>query len=132
MNLTKNFTLNEMVNSEVGRRLKIANQPNAQQIENLKILCEHLLQPLRDACGQPLSISSGYRCRKLNEAVGGSSSSDHTHGRAVDITTDNPMAILAWVCRLNLSFDQAIIYKRFIHLSYRDKDTNRNQVILKA
>ncbi|MDL2224040.1 D-Ala-D-Ala carboxypeptidase family metallohydrolase [Bacteroidales bacterium OttesenSCG-928-M06] len=131
MNLTKNFTLTEMTSSVTAQRRGILNVPNVRQTENLRILCERLLQPLRDAYGKPLFISSGYRCRELNEAVKGSPSSDHMQGRAADIVTDNPVGLFAWVCRLRLSFDQAIIYKDFLHLSYRDEKSNRKIVLEK-
>lgn len=92
------------------------------------MLCENLLQPLRDGCGKPLRISSGFRCPELNKKVGGSPNSDHMNGRAVDILSDNPLALFAWVCRLGLSYDQAIIYKNFLHLSYRSETENRKEV----
>ncbi len=130
MNLTKNFTLEEMIFSATAKRLKIPNLPDQEQIENLNVLCKKLLQPLRDGCGKPLYISSGYRCPALNRVVNGSPASDHQYGRAADIATDNPMALFAWVCRLNLSYDQAILHKDFVHLSYRDEKRNRKMVIL--
>ncbi|MDH8700779.1 zinc D-Ala-D-Ala carboxypeptidase [Dysgonomonadaceae bacterium PH5-43] len=119
MKLTTNFTLEEMTRSSSAAKLGIRNVPTVQQIENLRLLCKHLLQPLRDGYGKPLNISSGFRCRSLNEAVGGSPTSDHLHGLAADIATSNPMALFAWVCRLNLPFDQAIIGKGYLHLSWR-------------
>ncbi|MCC8145436.1 MAG: D-Ala-D-Ala carboxypeptidase family metallohydrolase [Bacteroidales bacterium] len=127
--MTKNFHLDEFVRSQTARRKGIVNTPDAGHIENLRTLCVSLLQPLRNSCGKPLYITSGYRCPELNAAVGGSSSSDHLKGKAADIGTDNPLALLAWVLRLNLSFDQAIVYPRFLHLSYRDEVSNRKQVL---
>lgn len=118
-----------MIYSATAQGLQIVNQPEEYQIENLRTLCEKLLQPLRDGYGKPLRISSGFRCRELNRAVKGSPTSDHMNGCAVDILTDNPLALFAWVCRLNLSFDQAIIYKGFLHLSYRSEKENRRMVL---
>ena len=132
MNLSPDFTLAEMTRSSTATRLNIRNNPDKVQIQNLKRLCENLLQPLRDACGKPLCVSSGFRCSELNRAIKGSPTSDHLAGRAADILTDHPLAVFAWVCRLNLSFDQAIIYKNFIHLSYRDELSNRKTVIVKG
>lgn len=129
MNLSKNFTLAEMMYSATAQKLQIVNQPDNIQIHHLRILCENLLQPLRDGYGKPLYICSGYRCRELNQAVGGSPSSDHLKGKAADIITDNPLGLFSWVCRLNLSFDQAILYKNFLHLSYRSEKENRKMVL---
>lgn len=129
MQLSRNFTLAELTHSATANRLNIPNIPNDKQIKNLQILCENLLQPLRDAYGKPLSVSSGFRSADLNRIVNGSPTSDHLTGRAADIRTDNPIALFALVCRLRLSYDQAIIYKTFLHLSYRDESTNRKMVM---
>ena len=129
--MTRNFTLAELTRSTTADRLNIRNIPDEVQIQNLKTLCEKLLQPLRDGYSKPLYISSGFRSSELNRRLNGSKTSDHLTGRAADIATSNPLALFAWVCRLGLSFDQAIIYKDFIHLSYRDEATNRKMVIEK-
>jgi zinc D-Ala-D-Ala carboxypeptidase len=84
MELSKSFTLNELTKSQEATRLGIENIPNEEHIENLKILCEKILQPLRDYYGMPVSISSGYRSVALCEAVGSSSKSQHTKGQAAD------------------------------------------------
>jgi len=84
MNLSKSFTLNELTKSQEATRLGIDNTPNEEHIENLKILCEKILQPLRDYYGMPVSVSSGYRSAALCEAVGSSSKSQHTKGQAAD------------------------------------------------
>jgi hypothetical protein len=84
MNLSKSFTLNELTKSQEATRLGIENTPNEEHIENLKILCEKILQPLRDYYGMPVSVSSGYRSAALCEAVGSSSKSQHTKGQAAD------------------------------------------------
>jgi hypothetical protein len=85
MELSKSFTLNELTKSQEATRLGIENIPNKEQIQNLKILCEKILQPLRDYYGMPVSISSGYRSVALCEAVGSSSKSQHTKGQAADL-----------------------------------------------
>ncbi len=84
MNLSKSFTLNELTKSQEATRLGIDNIPNEEQIQNLKILCEKILQPLRDYYGMPLSISSGYRSVALCETIGSSAKSQHTKGQAAD------------------------------------------------
>jgi len=84
MNLSKSFTLNELTKSQEATRLGIDNTPSDEHILNLKILCEKILQPLRDYYGMPVSISSGYRSVALCEAVGSSAKSQHTKGQAAD------------------------------------------------
>jgi uncharacterized protein YcbK (DUF882 family) len=87
MNITKNFTLEELTKSATADRLKINNEPAEQELNNLLVLCRNILQPIRDAYGKPIIISSGYRCAKLNKAVGGSKTSQHVKGEAADIHT---------------------------------------------
>jgi len=84
MELSKSFTLNELIKSQEATRLGIENIPNKEHVENLKILCEKILQPLRDYYGLPVSISSGYRSIALCEAIGSSAKSQHTKGQAAD------------------------------------------------
>ncbi len=80
MELSKSFTLNELTKSQEALRLGIDNTPNDEHIENLKILCENILQPIRDFYGMPVSVSSGYRSAELCKAIGSSSTSQHTRG----------------------------------------------------
>jgi zinc D-Ala-D-Ala carboxypeptidase len=84
MELSKSFTLNELTKSQEATRLGIENIPDEENIENLKILCEKILQPLRDYYGMPVSVSSGYRSIPLCVAVGSSPKSQHTKGQAAD------------------------------------------------
>ena len=86
MNLTKNFTLDEMVRSTTAIQKKIDNTPSNEVIANLKFLCEQVLQPIRDITGRPLRVNSGYRSEALNNAVNGSKTSDHRFGYAADVT----------------------------------------------
>ena len=87
MQLSKNFTLEELIESQSARRNVITEQftPSHAVIENLRKLCENLLQPLRDGIGKPIKISSGYRCKRLNKKIGGAPNSEHIEGKAVDI-----------------------------------------------
>lgn len=86
MNLSKNFTLSELTYSNAADCYNIENTPGRLEIENLKKLCNNILQPIRDKFGKPLYVNSGYRNPKVNRLVGGSSSSQHTLGQAADIT----------------------------------------------
>lgn len=86
------FTLRELTRSATAIRLGIDNTPDAKVAENLKKLVETVLDPLREAYGKPIIVTSGYRCEKLNRAVGGSRTSQHVHGQAADIrsVSDSP------------------------------------------
>lgn len=88
--LSKNFTYDEMIHSATAKRLNIDNMPNAKELENLKVLCQTVLQPIRDKRGSAITVTSGYRCPKLNALVGGSKTSQHVFGQAADITLGNP------------------------------------------
>jgi uncharacterized protein YcbK (DUF882 family) len=88
--LSKNFTYDEMIHSATAKRLNIDNTPNARELENLKVLCQTVLQPIRDKRGSAITVTSGYRCPKLNTLVGGSKTSQHALGQAADITLGNP------------------------------------------
>ncbi len=109
MQLSKNFSLWEFTISQTAERYGLNNQPNAQQIANLKLLCETILQPARDAIG-PLKISSGYRSPALNRKVGGSPSSAHSHGWAADVlpVECSKMEFAKWIAS-NCKFDQIIL-----------------------
>jgi hypothetical protein len=110
MELSKSFTLNELTKSQEATRLGIDNTPSEEHIENLKILCENILQPIRDFYGMPVSVSSGYRSAALCEAVGSSSKSQHTKGQAADFEifgiTNKDLA--DWITT-NLDYDQCIL-----------------------
>lgn len=85
MQLTEHFNLEEMVYSSTAKQKGLKNEPNENQIENLKLLCEYVLEPIREKIGCPLVISSGYRSEKVNALVGGSKTSQHLLGQAADI-----------------------------------------------
>lgn len=113
MKLSPNFTLEEMLESQTARRKGIAEQftPPPEVIANLKALCKNILQPLRDAIGGPIKISSGYRCPRLNKAIGGAKNSQHMAGEAADIQGLNGMTnkqLFNKIKQLGLPFDQMI------------------------
>ena len=85
MQLTENFSLVELVKSETALRNGLDNTPGDAEIENLRILCENILQPLRTAYGRGIKVNSGFRHPNVNAAVGGSRTSDHCRGQAADI-----------------------------------------------
>lgn len=89
MKLSKNFSLEELIHSSTADARGIVNYPDNQSIQNLKKLCNDVLQPIRDKYGKPIYINSGYRNPQLNRLVGGSQSSQHLTGSAADIDTNN-------------------------------------------
>jgi hypothetical protein len=110
MNLSKSFTLNELTKSQEATRLEIDNTPNEDCIENLKLLCVRILQPVRDFYGLPVSISSGYRSPELCEAIGSSRTSQHTKGQAADFEIFGVAnKDLADFVVKNLDYDQCIL-----------------------
>ena len=108
--LTANFTLEELTFSQTAARLGIVNSPDAQQIDALKNLCVNVLQPLRDALGETITVSSGFRCPALNRAVSGASDSQHLLGQAADLQcfTLAPAEFFRRTVAQNLPFDQLI------------------------
>jgi hypothetical protein len=133
MNLTKHWTLEELVFSSKAVRLGIDNTPPDWAIENLRQLCIHSLEPLRLLVGKPLVTDSGYRCLQLNEAVGGvtkkfsdgtidwTNISQHCKGEAADLLAPAGMTLdeLYSLTVKNVPFDQAIFEGSWMHLSYR-------------
>lgn len=85
MKLSDHFTLEEMVRSATATANKIDNTPGQAEIDWLKYLCVYVLEPLRKHMGRPISISSGYRCPRVNTLVGGVKNSQHMYGQAADI-----------------------------------------------
>ena len=110
MELSKSFTLNELTKSQEATRLGIDNTPSEENIKNLKILCEKILQPIRDFYGMPVSVSSGYRSVPLCVAIGSSPKSQHTKGEAADFEIFGvPNKELADFIVSNLDYDQCIL-----------------------
>ena len=109
MNLSRNFTLSELTKSDTAIRKGINNNPNAEQIEKLKALCENILHPLRDHFGR-VKITSGYRSVELCAAIGSSARSQHAKAEAADFEcpgVDNA-ELADWIHR-ELPYDQLIL-----------------------
>ena len=110
MKLTENFSLNELTKSQTAERKGIDNTPSAEHQENLKSLCEMVLQPIRDHFGQVVSISSGYRFPELCVAIGSSTKSQHASGCAADFEIFGVSnKELADYIDENLDYDQLIL-----------------------
>ena len=110
MKLTENFSLNELTKSQTAERKGIDNTPSTEHQENLKSLCEMILQPIRDHFGQVVSVSSGYRSPELCVAIGSSTQSQHAKGQASDfeIFGVSNKELADWIDE-NLDYDQLIL-----------------------
>lgn len=134
MNLSQNFTLQELIYSDTANAYKINNTPSEPVINNLKALCLNVLQPLRNALGCPIIISSGFRCAVLNKKVGGAAASQHLYGQAADfiVPQKNLKDVFNYI-KSHLPYDQ-LLYEynktdKWIHVSYRNDGHNRKQAI---
>jgi putative chitinase len=133
--LTEHFTLAEMIVSPTAKRLGIPNTPTAEHIENMRYCCEKILEPVRAKFG-PVTINSSYRAPLVNKAVGGSATSQHVNGQAIDFEVkgvDNKK-VADWVAD-NLEFDQVILEfyaagdknSGWVHASIKKGGGNRKQ-----
>lgn len=129
--LSKNFQLGEFIESDTAKRKGIDNTPNEEIIENIRLLVTSLLQPIRDRISYPFHINSGYRCKELNKAVGGSETSAHLQGLAADITLGSKqLNRILWeeIERGNFDFDQVIDENNltWVHIGIK-KDRKKNR-----
>lgn len=136
----KYFVMRELYRSATADKYGIDNTPNSQVKANLEALVDKVLDPLREAYGRPLIVTSGYRCAKLNKVVGGASTSQHVGGQAADIKTTQSNAgnkvVFNLIRALKLPFDQLIWENGtddgpdWVHVSY-SKTQQRGQVLRK-
>ena len=139
MQLSKNLALAEVTRSETAKRKGISNMPTPEHLENFKKLAENVFQPIREHFGVPIHISSGYRSAALNKAVGGSASSQHCTGEAIDIDMDGTSITNAQIFNFikdNLNFDQMIWEfgtdknPDWVHVSYESTSKQRKQILV--
>jgi hypothetical protein len=139
MQLSKNLALAEVTRSETAKRKGISNMPTPEHLENFKKLAENIFQPIREHFGKPIHISSGYRSKALNTAVGGSLSSQHCTGEAIDIDMDGTAITNAEIFNYikdNLEFDQLIAEfpvngnPAWVHVSYESTGKQRKQILV--
>ncbi len=130
----KYFTMTELTSSATARRKGIDNTPSGTEKAALTALVANILDPLREAYGKPIVVTSGYRCAKLNRAVGGAPKSQHVAGEAADIRSlsDFPSEnkrLFDLIVRLKLPFDQLIdeYDYNWVHVSYSIR--NRREVL---
>jgi len=138
MRLSKNLTLKEAIKSNTASRLGIENSPEDWEIHNLRAVAENVFQPVRDHFGVPIGVSSGYRSKALNKAIGGSKYSQHMIGEALDIDADiygkvTNAEIFNYI-KNNLEWDQMIWEfgdddePNWVHVSYKEAGHNRKQL----
>lgn len=130
----KYFTIEELTKSATASRKGINNTPDESVKKNLTRLVENILDPLREAWGAPIIVTSGYRCGRLNKAVGGAAKSQHMYGQAADIRTvsDKPSdnkKLFDLIRELKLPYDQLIDEYNYnwVHVSYSSR--NRRQIL---
>ena len=143
---TPHFKLSEFVSSETAEKQGIENNPSPEAVENLRLLSVHTLEPLREALGLPIVITSGYRCKALNDLIAHHSQrSQHMQGRAADFyvisrrnggngrnASHRELLVLAFRTILTnptVDFDQLILYPGFIHVSFVSHSDNRHKIM---
>lgn len=137
MNLSANFSLHEMTKSETALRMGFDNTPDEEATENLRLLCEKVLQPVRDHYGKGVKVNSAYRSPESNAAVGGSKTSDHCKGMAADIEIPGVAnADLAQWIMDNLEYTQLILEfytpgipdSGWVHVSYDPNNLKKQEL----
>lgn len=130
----KYFTIQELTKSATAKRKGIDNTPSKEVANSLCALVDKILDPLREAYGKPIIVTSGYRCLRLNQAVGGAASSQHVKGEAADIrsVSDKPednKRLFDLIRELKLPFDQLINEYGYdwVHVSFGSR--HRRQVL---
>ena len=138
MKISDHITYAEAIHSQTAKRKGIDNTPNPNQIEAMKLLAEKLFEPLREWVGGPITVNSFFRSPELNTKIGGSKTSQHCKGQAIDIDdvygykTNSDM--YHWI-KENLSFDQMIwefgtdTQPNWVHVSYVSEENNRNRCL---
>ncbi len=134
MQLSENFSLLELTKSQTAERKGIDNTPSTEHQENLKLLCENVLQPVRDHFGEVVTISSGYRSPELCTAIGSKITSQHAKGQAGDfeIFGVSNKELADWI-HYNINYDQLILeyWKEsdpnsgWVHCSYSEGNNRR-------
>ena len=131
--ISRNFSYREFERSATADAHMICNVIRTFEVRDaIYELVEEVLQPLRDEIGEPIDISSGYRCPELNAFIPRSSpTSQHTKGEAADIKTRSfsPLDLARVIVRMGLPFDQLILYPTFVHVSHKMGGPQRGQIL---
>lgn len=138
----KYFTISELARSSTARALGIDNTPNTIETAHLVELVDMLLDPLRAAWGGPLKVTSGFRCKELNDAIGGSKTSAHLFGWAADLVPADGRSVeelvnftVEWLTATDLPFDQMIDERsgssHWLHIGIKNqKGLQRKQMMV--
>jgi hypothetical protein len=136
MKLSEHLDLSEVTRSDMAKRKGISNMPTPEHIENFKILAENIFEPIRKHFGVPIFVSSGYRSKALNTAIGGSLASQHLLGQALDLDMDGTKngvtnKMVFDYIKANLNFDQLIneFDYSWVHVSYNPSGKQRKQIL---
>ena len=134
MKLSEHLDLSEIIRSDSAKRNGISNMPTQEHIENFKILATKVFEPIREHFGVPIRISSGYRSAELNKCIGGSATSQHSTGEAIDIDQDGTTITNKQVfdyIKDNLAFDQLIneFNYAWVHVSYKANGKQRGEIL---
>lgn len=138
-NISKHISYKEGVYSNTAKRLGIENKPGTYELQNMELLAEKVFEPLRKHVNGPIKINSFYRSAELNSVIGGSRSSQHCQGRAIDL--DDTYGYMSNAdmynyIKKNLDFDQLIWEfgtnenPDWVHVSYDCSDANRKRCLL--
>lgn len=133
MKISEHISLSEAIDSPTAKRLKIDNTPSSSILSNMQLVAITCFEPLRKWYGKPIKINSFYRCPQLNAAVGGSPTSQHAKGQAIDISAgskEENEKLFNWL-KDNVVFDQLINEYDFtwVHVSYTSL-VNRKQILV--
>jgi hypothetical protein len=140
MKLSEHVSLAEVTKSATAIKHDISNEPTIEHLENLKALAENVFEPLRKHFNVPIGITSGYRSEELNKRIGGSSTSQHCNGQAIDIDADvyggvTNAKIFGYLSE-HVVFDQLIwefgtnTEPAWVHVSYKKEGKNRGQKLV--
>ena len=128
-NISENFSFKEFECSDTVKTHGITNVITSWDVrDNIVALVLNLLQPARTAYGEPVFVTSGYRCWELNELVGGVESSQHPLGEAADVTCSDLRKLAEIILEQRLPFDQMGVANNYLHLSYKREGKNRGQI----
>ena len=141
MKLSEHLDLAEVTRSETAKRKGISNIPTPEHLENFKKLANNIFEPIRKHFGVPIHISSGYRSKALNTAIGGSLTSQHCYGEAIDIDMDGSSngvtnKMVFEFIKANLNFDQLIWEfgtkdaPDWVHVSFETTGKQRKQILI--
>ena len=138
MKISDHITYAEAIHSQTAKRKGIDNTPNPNQVETMKLTAEKIFEPLRKWVGGPIKVNSFFRSAELNTAIGGSKTSQHCKGQAIDIDdvygNKTNAEMYNWI-KDNLNFDQMIwefgtdMNPNWVHISYVSEEDNRNRCL---